>query len=157
MRQLTHELKNRKAKFMLVAIIGVLMLVALFAPIPVAAASPQARTIEINARQYAYSPETLVVNRGDTITLHLESFDAAHGLFVDGYDVNIQAEPGKSAVVTFVADKAGKFKFRCSIPCGTLHPFMIGELNVEPNAPLVRALAATLIIAIGAVIYFWKQ
>jgi heme/copper-type cytochrome/quinol oxidase subunit 2 len=75
---------------------------------------------------------------------------------VDGYDVNIQAEPGKSAKVTFVADQEGTFKFRCSVSCGTLHPFMIGELNVEPNLPLVRALAATLIVALGAVIYFWK-
>ena len=66
-------------------------------------------------------------------------------------------EPGKSAVVTFVADKEGKFKFRCSIPCGTLHPFMIGELNVEPNSPLARALAATLIVALGAVVWFWRD
>ncbi len=99
----------------------------------------------------------LSVQRGDTITFHLESLDATHGLFVDGYDVNIQAEPGKSAEVTFVADKEGTFKFRCSVSCGTLHPFMIGELDVEPNVPLTRAILVTLVVAVGATIYFWNS
>ena len=133
-----------------------LVLIALFTPIPLAASAPQARTIEINARQFAYEPATVRVNRGDTITFHLESLDAAHGLSVDGYDVNIQAEPGKSASVTFIADKEGTFKFRCSVSCGALHPFMIGELNVEPNAPLVRAILVTIIVSISAMIWFWK-
>lgn len=132
------------------------MLVALGVPLPAVASSPQTRRIEVNARQFAYEPATLNVNRGDTITFHLESLDATHGLFVDGYAVNIQAEPGKSAEVTFVADKEGKFKFRCSVSCGTLHPFMIGELNVAPNLPLGRAIIVTLIVAIGATVFFWR-
>lgn len=148
--------KKHASKLAFVAIIAALILAALVVPIPISAASPQARRIQIDARQFAYAPETFVVHRGDTITLHLESSDAAHGLFIDGYEVNLQAEPGKSAEVTFVADKEGTFKFRCSIPCGTLHPFMIGELNVEPNEPRARAIVVTLIVAVGALIYFWR-
>jgi len=148
--------KSRTLKFAIVAITPLLILGALFAPLPVAAPAPQARTIEISARQFAYEPATVRVNRGDMLTFHLESLDAAHGLSVDGYDVNIQAEPGKSASVTFVADKEGTFKFRCSVSCGALHPFMIGELNIEPNAPLVRTILVTIIVGIGAMIWFWK-
>ena len=96
------------------------------------------------------------IQRGDTITIHLESLDSAHGLFIDGYDVDIHAEPGKSAEATFVADKEGKFKIRCSVSCGVLHPFMIGEMNVEPDFPFVRAVAATIIMSIGALAFFWK-
>lgn len=148
---------NRIMRFAIIAVTALLMLGALIVPLPAVASVAQMRRIEINARQFAYEPATLTVQRGDTITFHLESLDATHGLFVDGYNVNIQAEPGKSAEVTLVADKEGTFKFRCSVSCGTLHPFMIGELNVEPNEPRVRAIAATLIIAIGAVIYFWNR
>lgn len=148
---------NRIMRFAIIAVTVLLMLGALIVPLPAVASVAQMRRIDINARQFAYEPATLTVQRGDTITFHLESLDATHGLFVDGYNVNIQAEPGKSAEVTFVADKEGTFKFRCSVSCGTLHPFMIGELNVEPNEPRVRAIAATLIIAIGAVIYFWNR
>lgn len=156
MNRLTQEPKSGASKFALVAITALLMLVALGVPLPAVASSPQTRRIEVNARQFAYEPATLNVNRGDTITFHLESLDATHGLFVDGYAVNIQAEPGKSAEVTFVADKEGKFKFRCSVSCGALHPFMIGELNVAPNLPLGRAIIVTLIVAIGATVFFWR-
>lgn len=127
---------------------------AMLTPLPLDAASPQTRTINVNARQFAFEPATLQVQRGDTVNLHFESLDAAHGLFIDGYDVNLQAEPGKSADVTFVADQPGKFKIRCSVSCGVLHPFMIGELEVEPNSPFLRASVAMLIAAVGAFIYF---
>ncbi|CAG0976631.1 plastocyanin [Anaerolineae bacterium] len=147
---------NRIMRFAIIAVTVLLMLGALIVPLPAVASVAQMRRIEINARQFAYDPPTLNVNRGDTITFHLESLDATHGVFVDGYNVNIQAEPGKSAEVTFVADKEGKFKFRCSVSCGTLHPFMIGELNVAPNVPLVRALFVTLIVALGATVFFWR-
>ncbi len=135
-----------------------LTLAAIVVPMPAAAstAAPQKRTIDVTARQFAFEPATLDIQRGDTVTIHLESLDAAHGLFIDGYDVDIHAEPGKSAETTFVADKAGKFKIRCSVSCGALHPFMIGELNVEPDFRFVRAAAVTLIATIGAVVFFWR-
>ncbi|MBI4789221.1 MAG: cupredoxin domain-containing protein [Chloroflexi bacterium] len=133
-----------------------LILAAMVVPLPLSAAAPQSRDIAINARTFAFEPSTLQVNHGDEVTLHFESLDASHGLFIDGYDVDIKAEPGKSAHVTFAADRAGKFKFRCSISCGVLHPFMIGEIEVSPDLPLLRAFAATMLAAVGAVLFFWR-
>lgn len=143
-------------QFAIVVITLLLILVALLVPIPATASAPQTRTIEVTARQFAFEPATLDIRRGDTVTIHFESLDAAHGFFIDGYDVDIQAEPGKSAEATFVADKEGKFKIRCSVSCGALHPFMIGEINVEPDFPSARAVAATVIAMVGALAYFWK-
>lgn len=148
---------HRQERTAWVAITALMTFAVLVVPLPAGAATPQAHRFEITARQFAYEPATLTVQRGDTITLRLESLDAAHGLFIDGYAVNLQAEPGKSAEVTFVADQAGKFKFRCSISCGALHPFMIGELSIAPDFPLVRAVVATLMATIGAVAYFWNR
>ncbi len=146
----------KRRHFTIAAITLLLIVAAMLVPLPAVAATPQTRTIEVAARQFAFEPATLDIQRGDTVTIHLESLDTAHGFFVDGYDVDIQAEPGKSAETTFVADKAGKFKIRCSVSCGALHPFMIGEMNVEPDFPFMRAVAATLIAMIGALVYFWK-
>jgi heme/copper-type cytochrome/quinol oxidase subunit 2 len=129
---------------------------AMVVPLPLAAAAPQARQVTIRARAFAYDPSTLQFQPGDTVTITLESMDAAHGLSVDGYNVNIQAEPGKSAHVTFIADREGKFKLRCSVTCGALHPFMLGEMVVEPDLPFARAIVATLIAAVGALAFFWR-
>ncbi|MFT3894176.1 MAG: cupredoxin domain-containing protein [Anaerolineales bacterium] len=111
-----------------------------FAPLPVHAATPQARIFRIDARQFAYSPSELHVNSGDTVTIQLVSTDVVHGLYVDGYDVSVQADPGQTATITFTTDKPGSFRFQCNITCGAMHPFMIGKITVGTNAWLYRSL-----------------
>lgn len=151
-----HSSRGRFYRLLVAASAALVMLAAIVLPLPVMASARGDHTLLIDARTYAYEPSTVSVRRGDSITIKLESLDVVHGLYVDGYDVNLVAEPGKSATVTFLADKEGKFKFRCSVTCGALHPFMIGELNVEPNLPLMRALLLTLAGVIGALAFFWK-
>jgi hypothetical protein len=46
---------------------------------------------------------------------------------------------------------------RCNVACGSLHPFMIGKLVVGPNLPWLRAVAATLVAAAGAIAVFWPR
>jgi heme/copper-type cytochrome/quinol oxidase subunit 2 len=148
--------RGRLHRILIAASAAFLMLAAIFVPLPTSAYIPQAHAVRVDARAFAFEPGTLSVRRGDTVTIHLESLDAVHGLYIDGYDVNLTAEPGASATATFVADKEGKFKFRCAVACGALHPFMIGELNVEPNTPLVRALLILIAGVIAALGLFWK-
>jgi len=148
--------RGRTSRFIIAASAACVMLAAMFIPLPAPVAAAHARTIPLNARAFAYEPGVLTVQRGDTVTIHLEALDTVHGLSIDGYDVTLVAEPGKSATATFVANREGKFKFRCVVACGALHPFMIGELNVTPNVPFMRALLITLTGVIGAVAFFWK-
>lgn len=151
-----HFTRGRLYRLLVAASAACLMLAAIVLPLPLMASAPQAHTLRVDAHTFAYEPSSISVQRGDTVTIQLEALDAVHGLYLDGYNVNLVAEPGKSATTTFLADKAGKFKFRCSIACGALHPFMIGELNVEPNTPLARALLITFAGVIGALALFWK-
>ncbi len=134
-----------------------LVLIALLAPLPIRTAAPQARTINITAGQWHFQPGAVRVNRGDTVTINFESLDVVHGLFLDGFEVKTVAEPGRPGRLTFVADRDGAFRFRCHVACGNLHPFMIGKLVVEPNLTWWRAVAATVITAIGALVIFWRQ
>ncbi|MBI5944737.1 MAG: cupredoxin domain-containing protein [Chloroflexi bacterium] len=127
-------------------------LVVAFAPLPVPPIAPQERTFRIDARQFAYSPSELKVNPGDTVTLQLVSTDVVHGLYVDGYDISIEADPGQSATLTFVADKQGSFRFRCNLTCGAMHPFMIGKLTVGTNNWLFRSLGLATLAVFGALI-----
>jgi heme/copper-type cytochrome/quinol oxidase subunit 2 len=126
-------------------------LVVAFAPLPVRSIAPQERIFQVDARQYAYSPSELQVNAGDTVTIHLVSNDVVHGLYVDGYDVSVEADPGQTATLTFVANKPGSFRFRCNVTCGAMHPFMIGKLTVGTNEWLFRSIGLAAIAVLGAV------
>lgn len=142
---------TRSRRRILIAMLtAVLAMAALLVPLPVGGPPPQSRAVLIEARSFAYQPATIHVNRGDRVTIDLMSLDAVHGLSIDGYGVNINAEPGRNAQVTFVADREGKFKMRCSVTCGALHPFMIGEMVVAPHTAVARSLLATLIVTVGA-------
>ncbi|GER79206.1 MAG: hypothetical protein DPW21_00260 [Anaerolineae bacterium] len=127
-------------------------LVVAFAPLPVPAIAPQARTFQIDARQFAYSPSELKVNAGDTVTLQLVSNDVVHGLYLDGYDVSVEADPGQSATLTFVANKPGSFRFRCNLTCGAMHPFMIGKLTVGTNNWLFRSIGLAALAVLGVTV-----
>ena len=121
------------------------VLVVAFAPLPVQPHTPVARTFHVEASQFAYSPAEISVNPGDTVTIELASTDVVHGLYVDGYDVSVKADPGQTATLSFVADKPGAFRMRCNVTCGAMHPFMIGKLIVGANTWLYRSIALAFI------------
>jgi heme/copper-type cytochrome/quinol oxidase subunit 2 len=137
---------NSRPNLLLFAMAG---LIVAFAPLPVSAVTPQERTFRIDARQYAYSPSELQVNPGDTVTIQLVSTDVVHGLYVDGYDISVEADPGQTQTLTFVAGKPGSFRFRCNITCGAMHPFMIGKLTVGRNEWLYRSIGLAGLVIVG--------
>lgn len=109
------------------------------------------RVITIKAKRFEYNPGQITVQKGEWITLRLESLDVTHGLFLDGYAVNIKASPGKIGKATFLADKTGRFSFRCSETCGEFHPYMIGFMSIEPNS---RFNAFVFAVVAAAVLIF---
>lgn len=127
---------------------------------------PQERVFSIEARKYAYDPAIIRVNRGDKVVLKLRSKDVTHGFFLEGYDIDakIRAQypnfwvrhPSKHddyapvEEISFIADKPGKFRYRCSVTCGSFHPFMQGEFIVEPNFAYLVSIGA----ALGLVLVF---
>jgi heme/copper-type cytochrome/quinol oxidase subunit 2 len=125
-------------------------LVVAFAPLPVRPIAPQERTFRIEAQQFAYSPSELNANPGDKVTIQLVSTDVVHGLYVDGYDLSVEADPGQTATLTFLANKPGSFRLRCNVTCGAMHPFMIGRLTVGMNNWLFRSGGLVLLGVVGA-------
>lgn len=123
--------------FLLLMVTG---LIVAFAPQPIRSVQPQERNFQIEASQFAYSPSIFRVNPGDTVNIQLISTDVVHGLYVDGYDVSVQADPGQTQTLSFVADKQGSFRFRCNVTCGAMHPFMIGKMTVGTNDWLYRSV-----------------
>jgi heme/copper-type cytochrome/quinol oxidase subunit 2 len=133
--------------FRLKLILALLALAVVLVPVPGQAGQPTHRLFRVNAEMFEYSPAVLTASPGDTVTIELAATDVVHGLYIDGYDVSVIADPGNTARLSFVADRPGSFRFRCSVTCGPLHPFMIGVLRVGPNWLLWRAGVLTLIAA----------
>jgi len=144
-----------KSRFILLLLIMTGLVVA-FAPLPVQPNAPQERTFRVEAGQFAYSPSELKVNPGDSVAIQLVSTDVVHGLYVDGYDISIEADPGQTKTLSFVADKPGSFRFRCNVTCGAMHPFMIGKLTVGSNNWFIRSIGLAALATIG-VIFSVKQ
>ncbi len=138
---------------MTLALLGMAALIVAFAPLPVQPVTPQERTFRIEAGQFSYSPSELSVNPGDTITLEFVSTDVVHGLYVDGYDISVESDPGQTKTLSFVADKPGSFRFRCNVTCGAMHPFMIGNLSVGQNEWFYRSIGLAIIATLGNIGY----
>jgi len=83
------------------------------------------------------TPEIVEVNQGDVVTFHLTNLELAedetHGFTVNTYGKQGSFEPGKTASLTFVADREGAFPYYCTEFCSALHLEMEGILMVKPK------------------------
>ena len=83
------------------------------------------------------TPEIVEVNEGDVVTFHLTNLERAedetHGFTVDTYGIHGSFEPGKTASLTFTADRSGVFPYYCTEFCSALHLEMEGILLVKPT------------------------
>ena len=131
-----------------------LAILALTVPLSLPSTQPVERYFRVEASQFAYSPGVLQVNPGDQVTIDLVATDVVHGIYIDSYELQASADPGQTARLTFTADQAGLFRFRCLVPCGQLHPFMLGKLQVGPNQLFLRAVLLSLA---GLLLVLWKK
>jgi heme/copper-type cytochrome/quinol oxidase subunit 2 len=130
-----------------------LAILILILPLPAGAHSPAESAFKVEASRFAYTPSILKVKVGDQVTIDLTSVDVVHGLSIDGYELEISADPGQTARLTFTADRPGTYRLRCSVTCGSMHPFMIGKLQVGNNDLMLRSAGlALLLVAVG----LWK-
>ena len=136
------------------AILGIAALLVAFAPLPHSTPTPTDRFFHVEAGDFAYSPAILHVNPGDKVTIELVSTDVVHGLAVDGYGLQVTSDPGQTARLTFIANHSGTFRFRCSVTCGPLHPFMIGKIQVGDNTLLWRAAGLSFLAVFTAL---WRR
>ncbi|MDZ4347841.1 MAG: cupredoxin domain-containing protein, partial [Candidatus Binatia bacterium] len=109
--------------------------------------------ITMYVEQFAFSPSRIAVKKGQRVNLRIISKDVTHGIFIDGYGIKKEVVPGRPTVVSFVADRSGKIQIRCSVICGPLHPFMLGEIVVQPNTPFLASSIVLLLLG-AAVIGF---
>lgn len=83
------------------------------------------------------TPEIVEVEEGDVVTFHLTNLERAedetHGFTVSTYGIHGSFEPGKTASLTFKANRSGVFPYYCTEFCSALHLEMEGILLVRPK------------------------
>lgn len=75
-----------------------------------------AKTISVSGQNFSFSPNTITVKKGETVTLEFKSAGGFHNFVVDELNVRTPViESGKTATVTFTPTKVGTFEFYCSV------------------------------------------
>jgi plastocyanin len=117
------------------------------------------REFHIKLKRYKFTPSVIRVNQGDKVRLTVEGLDLEHGLYIDGYDIDVKVRHAEAKTLEFTADRSGSFKIRCSVVCGPLHPFMTGKLVVAPNSQFFLSAILSFIVPFGTLLFLhlWER
>ena len=90
------------------------------------------KDINIEAYNWNFNQDDVVVNKGDHVVLHITSKEGTHGIMIPGLGLSTgEFSPGEEKIIEFDADEAGSFDYFCNVPCGSGHKSMRGQLVVE--------------------------
>ncbi|MFZ0062812.1 MAG: DUF5777 family beta-barrel protein [Pyrinomonadaceae bacterium] len=92
--------------------------------------SPRPVEIKLTARKFEFEPNVITVRKDQPVRLLITAADAEHGFEIEELGINKKLKPGAVTVVEFTPTRTGKFKFACSVMCGSGHDEMNGELIV---------------------------
>jgi len=91
------------------------------------------RSFDISIKNNVFSPDTVIVNQGDTVDLEIDAVDANYAFTQPDYGFNAPIAEGKTQRIQFQALQSGNFTFYCS-SCGGPSKGPVGHLIVvAPN------------------------
>jgi cytochrome c oxidase subunit 2 len=93
-------------------------------------ALPPERVIHITAKNFAFSPDSITLKKGEPVVFEISSGDRKHGFSLRAFGVRSDVLPGKVSRIRFTPDKTGKFSFSCDVFCGDGHEEMTGTVVV---------------------------
>lgn len=80
-----------------------------------------AKTIDITAKRFEFSPNKVTLKKGETVMLRLTGEDVVHGMFVRPLKIDTDIPPGKTTQVTITPQTVGTFTAICHHFCGAGH------------------------------------
>lgn len=86
--------------------------------------------IKITARKFEFEPKLITVQKGKPVKLLITATDVEHGFAIEELGINKKLKPRAVTVVEFTPTRVGRFRFECSVMCGSGHDEMTGELVV---------------------------
>lgn len=83
------------------------------------------------AQVFNWTPDTIEVPAGSTVTFVVTSRDVIHGLKIVGTPINTMVVPGQISRLTTRFDKPGEYLVVCHEYCGGGHHVMAGKIIVK--------------------------
>ena len=123
-------------------------LVRYAAPVP-ARATETAQVVKITASKFHFTPDRIVLAKGQPITLELTSADRTHGFMVRAFGIDTDIQPGKTTAITIKPEKVGSYTTICDHYCGLGHGGMKMTIVVEETA--AKSSAAPVVSASNTV------
>jgi len=93
------------------------------------------REVTVVAKKFAFSPSRIEVAANDVLRITLVSEDVPHSFTIDEYRIAKRAAPGNPVTFEFRADRAGTFRFYCSLTTDDGCRDMQGQLVVTSRLP----------------------
>ena len=91
----------------------------------------QVREFSISGDHYAFSPNTIQVNKNDLVKITFTAQDIAHSFTIDDYRIVKRASAGQTVTFEFRADRSGPFTFYCNLSQDAKCRDMKGTLTVR--------------------------
>ena len=85
------------------------------------ARADEPRVIKISAKKFEFIPNEITLNKGETVTLELNSEDRTHGFLVKPLGIDTDIPAGKSTTLTVTPTAAGTYPVICDHYCGVGH------------------------------------
>ena len=121
---------SRRAFSAIALTLGVVVLLAVTNAATVKADEAN-RVIDITAKRFAFTPNTVTLKKGEKVTLRLHSEDVTHGFFMRALKIDEVIEPGQTKDIAIDPQTAGSFTTICDHFCGANHGNMNMTIVVE--------------------------
>lgn len=89
------------------------------------------RVIKMEAKKFVYTPNEIILKKGQPVTLEFTSVDFVHGFKIPDLKIRADLVPGKVTKVQLKVDKPGTYEFICDNFCGSGHEDMHGAIIVK--------------------------
>lgn len=74
------------------------------------------KTFEIDASNFAFTPNQIIVNEGDTVQINFTNSQGIHNFTIEGLNIQTKTiQKGESEQITFTAGKKGTYTFTCKV------------------------------------------
>ena len=106
-------------------------MIAFILSLLMALATPDGRVVEIHAKRFSFTPDSVTLKHGERVTIRLIGDDRAHGLLVKPLGVDLDASPNAPREITIVPAQPATYPAICDHYCGMGHGGMKMTFIVE--------------------------